>query len=191
MSIIIGTAVDFENESCPGCGWVGAIVVTDHRLQCDRCGRNRGQLSQAQIKFLTDTTRAFGAPTEPVIIARAWKKLPMNRSQLFPSKYFSASDLPKPLDAVIEGSSVEKLNNPNGNVDAKLVVRFTGQAKRLVINKTNYNAIADLHGDETEAWPGKPVQLYADMTNVGAKRVPCVRVRATSVSEQLNDKIGF
>ncbi len=191
MSIIIGTPLDIENESCPGCGWIGAIVVADHQLQCRRCERDRGRLSEAQIRFLIGTTRAFGAPTEPVIIARAWKKSPMHRNQLFPSKYWKADDLPKPLDVTIEGSSLEKLNNPNGNVDEKLVIRFAGQAKKLVCNMTNYDAIADLHGEETEGWPGKAVQLYADTTKVGSKRVPCVRVRATSVSEQLNDKIGF
>jgi hypothetical protein len=177
---------------CDQCGAVAATIEeTSHgyTLLCARCGASHGGPSASVIKFLEDTVRVFGTPHEPVIINRAMKDLQMNRNQLFPSKYFAAADLTKPLNVVIEGSSVEKLNDPNGGVDEKLVLRFTKQKKRLVVNKTNYNSIADLHGDETEDWGGKSIQLYADTTNVGAKRVACVRVRATSVAEQLNDAV--
>jgi hypothetical protein len=171
------------NHVCDQCGMVAATIEeTPHgyMLLCARCGAAHGEPPGTIIKFIEDTVRVFGTPREPVIINRAMKELQMNRNQLFPSKYFSAADLPKPLDVVIEESSVEKLNNPNGGIDEKLVIRFAEQKKRLVVNKTNYNSIAELHGDETEGWDDKPIQLYADVTNVGSRRVACVRVRAAS-----------
>jgi hypothetical protein len=56
----------------------------------------------------------------------------------------------------------------------KPVVHFRDQTKGLVLNATNFGAIANQHGDETDDWRGKAVTLYP--TRVG-KRVDAIRIR--------------
>ena len=42
----------------------------------------------------------------------------------------------------------------------KPVLYFRGKVKGFVLNATNYDAIADAYGDETDDWSGQPVELY-------------------------------
>jgi hypothetical protein len=86
---------------------------------------------------------------------------------------------------------MEELKTPDGETQNRLVLHFHNEEKRLVVNVTNYDMLADMFGDETENRIGKTVQLYADKTRFGNKIVPCVRVRATSAGEQLNDSVSF
>jgi hypothetical protein len=116
----------------------------------------------------------------------------MNRSELFPSKYVKAADLGgKPLVVTIKATTVEALNNPNGGGQQdKLLLSFVNQPKRLVCNVTNYNSIAELHGEETSNWPGKRIELFPTKASMGGKSFDAVRVRAP-VGETLNDEIRF
>jgi hypothetical protein len=113
----------------------------------------------------------------------------MKRDDLFPSRYFKAADLGgKPLDLVIKSAGIETLKNMQGTNEDKLVLGFVGQKKLLVTNRTNFDAIAELHGDETNGWINKRIQLYPDKAHVGGKSVDAVRVRATS-ADAFNDAI--
>jgi hypothetical protein len=103
----------------------------------------------------------------------------MKRTDLFPSKYLKAADLNgQPVTLVIKSAGVNALKDMKGNTEDKLVVTFVNQAKGLVCNLTNYDAIADLHGDETDQWPGKRIELFPSKASVGGRSVDCVRVRA-------------
>jgi hypothetical protein len=59
-------------------------------LQCATCNAHRGWLPQTVLNFLIETTRRFGAPTEPIIVrqqhkenaAMAFQQKP-NRGSLF------------------------------------------------------------------------------------------------------------
>jgi hypothetical protein len=116
----------------------------------------------------------------------------MNRETVFPSRYFKAANLPQPRNLTIVAAKMEELKTPDGGeTQNRLVLHFHDEAKRLVMNVTNYDMLADMFGDETESWVGKTVQLYADKTRFGNKIVPCVRVRATSAGKQLNDSVPF
>jgi hypothetical protein len=55
---------------------------------------------------------------------------------------------------------MEDLKDMSGKTTSKLVVTFKGRKKALVMNRTNYDAVADLHGEETNNWPGKFIELY-------------------------------
>jgi hypothetical protein len=97
----------------------------------------------------------------------------------------------KPLTVTIKSAAVEALNNPNGGGQQdKLLLSFVNQSKKLVCNVTNFNSIADLHGDETDNWPGKRIELYPTKASVGGKSFDAVRVRAPA-QDALNDKIPF
>jgi hypothetical protein len=165
-----------------------------YSLQCEECNSSRGILPEAAVDFLRSTVRLFGTPSAPIFISSAIAQKganKMNRNDLFPSKYFKAADLGgKPTTLVIKATSVEAMKNMNGGTDDKLVVTFVNQTKGLVVNRTNYDAIADLHGDETDNWAGQRVELYPSKASVGGRSVDCVRVRAP-VGDALNDAIGF
>ena len=105
----------------------------------------------------------------------------VTRSQAFPSKYFCGDDVVKPLVAEIQHCGIEQLKNREGITSDKLVVYFANQKKALVCNRTNWDAIVEITGeDDTDLWPGHRVCLFASMERVASKMVNCVRVRATS-----------
>ena len=64
----------------------------------------------------------------------------------------------------------------------KPVVYFQNKDKGLVLNKTNGLAIADLYGDDTDNWDGKPIVLYSTKVQFGSKMVDAIRVDAATKS---------
>jgi hypothetical protein len=151
-------------------------------LQCEECNSSRGPLPEAAADFLRSTVRVFGTPSAPIFINRAMaprSATKMRRNDLFPSKYLKAADLGgKPTTLVIKSVSVNALKSMQGDTEDKLLLTFVGQSKSFVVNRTNYDAIAELHGDETDQWPGKRIELYPAKANLGGRSVDCVRVRA-------------
>jgi hypothetical protein len=195
MSEIDGLRVclDRSDHCCANVAIVRADEAGAHELRCEECNSSRGPLPAMAVDFLRSTVRVFGTPSAPIFISSAitQKATNMNRNDLFPSKYFKASDLNgKPIDLVIKSAGLETLKNMQGGNESKLVLGFINQSKSLVINRTNYDAIADLYGDDTDAWNGKKIQLYPDKANVGGKSVAAVRVRATT-GDALNDSIDI
>jgi len=66
--VLLGLAVELPNLC--HCGSILAAIeagVGPHRagLRC-ACGRHRGWVSTAAHKFLTETVKRFGRPTEPI-----------------------------------------------------------------------------------------------------------------------------
>jgi hypothetical protein len=53
----------------------------------------------------------------------------------------------------------------------------TGKKKGLALNATNGKSIAALYGNDTDAWAGKRITLYATTTEMGGETVECIRVR--------------
>lgn len=120
---------------------------------------------------------------------------------LFPSLYIKAADL---LDAqkrtgrngvtlTISRVTVDDLKTDRGT-EKKPVVYFRemekrkaqgkGENKRLVLNKTNANAVAKLYGYETEKWQGKPITLYPATCQAFGQVVDCVRIREEAPPQQ-------
>ena len=115
----------------------------------------------------------------------------MKRDDVFPSKYLKASDLNgKPIAVEIMDSAVEQLKTLDGKTQDKLILNFKGYKKGLVLNRTNYDAIADIHGEETDDWEGKIIELYPTKTAMGGKTVACIRIRATA-RDATGDEIPF
>jgi hypothetical protein len=184
-----------SDHACDQCGAVAATIEESpsggYALLCARCGVSHGELPPATIDFLADTVRVFGAPREPVIVTSAMRATEMKRDDLFPSKYLKASDLGgKPIVVEIATTGVEDLKDISGKTNSKLVVTFKGRKKSLVMNRTNYDAVADLHGEETNNWPGKLVELYPTKTSMGGKTMDCIRIRGTS-AQDMDDAIPF
>jgi len=193
---ITGLPVRLDTKICCCANAIVARVENEdaYELRCAECGSRGERLPERAVGFLRSTVRVFGTPPAPIFLSGAiYRKVTaMNRDELFPSKYFKAADLGgKPLTVTIKSAAVEALNNPNGGGQQdKLLLSFVNQPKRLVCNVTNFNSIADLHGDETDNWPGKRIELYATKASMGGKSFDAVRVRAP-VGDALNDKINF
>jgi hypothetical protein len=93
------------------------------------------------------------------------------------SKYLTKEDVPTPIIAMIAGVKIETLQNPR---EDKPILYFAGGAlKGLVLNVTNRRVMIRAYGDETDAWAGKPVEIYInpDVTNSSGEIVGGVRLR--------------
>ena len=101
----------------------------------------------------------------------------MKYSDNFPSPWLAASDVDGAQDFKIESCKKEGVGHPP---EQKPVVRFVNEDKGLVLNKTNFKSIATLHGDETDDWYGKLVELFVSSVEYQGETRPCIRVRGPS-----------
>jgi hypothetical protein len=99
----------------------------------------------------------------------------MKTSEVFPSRFIKAADIEGKDDVVvtITNVTVEEVGD-----DQKPVARFKGAEKGLVLNRTNWDRIAYIAGnDDSDAWPGVRIGLYCELVSFGGKTGPAVRVR--------------
>lgn len=82
----------------------------------------------------------------------------------------------------IESVSSEEIDSDRGK-EKKLVARFTGKEKGLVLNRTNADSIAEIAGSEdTDEWAGVTIALFPDKTKFAGKTVDCMRIRAVQAN---------
>jgi len=99
----------------------------------------------------------------------------MNLDDLFPSRYFKASDFEDgPRTFVM--SHVEKQEMAQSK-KKKPVVFFNEEDKGLVLNVTNGTTIGMAYGKGIAGWEGKPITLFKTTAPFGGKIVPCILVR--------------
>ena len=102
----------------------------------------------------------------------------MDIHKLFPSQWLSAADLSgKKFELTIESVSMVNVHNPQTNQDEqKPAVKFQKAQKRLILNKTNAFAIAEITGKfDTDGWSGHTVVLAVGMTR---SRKPTIIIEA-------------
>ena len=61
----------------------------------------------------------------------------------------------------------------------KPILSFDETDKTMVFNKTNLESVAYAYGKEMDDWIGKSITLYPTITDMGGKKVECIRVRAS------------
>lgn len=82
------------------------------------------------------------------------------RDDLFPSKYLKAADLKgRPLVVEIAEAPTEVFKAGDRD-DRKTVLHFHGRVKPLPLNMTNWDAVADIAGDDTDRWPGTRIEVF-------------------------------
>jgi hypothetical protein len=107
----------------------------------------------------------------------------MKMNDLFPSNFLKKEDLAAGPKAVPIGHVAQEEIQGDGGKELKPVLHFAHTLKPLILNMINYQSIAALYGDETDGWPGKVIEAYADPNIMfGPKRVGGVRVRAPQVT---------
>jgi len=120
--------------------------------------------------------------------ARNQEESEMSIQEMYPSKssHLKAADLNgKQVKAVIEGNEIAEFNEGN-----KLVLKFKGKEKGLVLNKTNASILASYFGDDENTWNGKEIVIYPDKTTFGSDIVDCLRVRVEA-DNSFDDDPGF
>lgn len=93
--------------------------------------------------------------------------------------YLKAADLPEGARVVVrvESVTVAEVGNEGEPKETKLVLRFVGKAKTLVLNVTNANMMAEISGSrDYDTWLGHSAILYRTMTDFAGKRVPALRL---------------
>lgn len=129
----------------------------------------------------------------------------MKSTDAFPSKYLKAADLQgRQVPVKITHVDTETLNG-----EKKFILHFAGKAKGMVLNKTNWNNIAKLYGDESDDWTGQEIILFEAMVDFQGDTVPSIRVKGPSAkagarpssadmgrdpapkSDDMNDSIPF
>src|SRR5262245_12210589 len=107
------------------------------------------------------------------------------RDDLFPSKYLKAADLKgRPLVVEIQEAPTETFKTAGGGEDRKTVLHFRGgRVKSLPLNMTNWDAVADIAGDDTDGWPGTKIEVFPTTTEMKGKIVDCIRIRPPAQRE--------
>ena len=96
----------------------------------------------------------------------------MRINDLYPSKYLRAGDLDGDTPVTMKSLILEEING-----EKKPVLYFEEPLKPMVLNKTNGKTIANLHGSETDNWPGKRIILYPTEVDFRGETVDAIRVR--------------
>lgn len=100
----------------------------------------------------------------------------MKASNAFPSPFLKADDLQgKNVTVTIEGIEMQEIGQ-GAQKSTKPVISFVGKDKGLVCNKTNWNTIIKLHGDETDHWRGKRIILSPREVEYQGEMVLSIRV---------------
>jgi hypothetical protein len=101
----------------------------------------------------------------------------MKVSETFASAYLNADSLIHG-DRNLQMGDVAREQMPGGR--KPYVLGFLNSEQRLVINKAIADAIAALHGDDSDGWRGKWITVFRDETvRFEGKSAPGVRVRPT------------
>ena len=86
----------------------------------------------------------------------------MKRNEAFPSQYLGQKDIERPLTAIIEAVRFEEVQGDHGAEDKPVLFFKNDEPKKMILNNTNWGAIEDAYGDESDNWNGKSIELYVD-----------------------------
>jgi hypothetical protein len=104
----------------------------------------------------------------------------MKRNEAFPGKYLKQEDVDPPVLAIIDKAIRDEVSDGESK-ETKTILFFSNEIKPMILNGENWDTIAALYGDESDAWTGKQIEVYrkADV-RFGNKITGGVRVRATN-----------
>src|ERR1700674_2927754 len=103
----------------------------------------------------------------------------MKTKDVFPGKYMKVEDL-NDNDAVVTIERVVQEDIGQGeDRKTKVIIYVDEFEKGFVCNKTNWNTIAKLYGDESDEWKGKRITLWPNHdVQFGGDIVSAIRVRS-------------
>jgi hypothetical protein len=101
----------------------------------------------------------------------------MREDEAFPSTFLRTADVKdRPRNAVISHVALETVGQ---GADAKTKpVLFLEDDRPLVLNRTNWETLADAFGPDSDDWEGCEIRLYAAKTRYAGKPIDGIRVEA-------------
>ena len=107
----------------------------------------------------------------------------LSQLQAYTSPWLKAADLQgRPVTVTIDSVDVEDIRQMDGRTEARIVLRFQGKSKRLICNKTQALAIADLaRTEEFGRWVGLTLILQPAKTRAGQYTINVLRGNALTV----------
>lgn len=95
-------------------------------------------------------------------------------NEFFPSKYLKADDFEDDSPVVVIARiTVEEVGKDR---DRRPILFFEGEAKGIVLNKTNASNISKAYGSDTDNWIGKKVQIGTEMVSFNGETKPAIRL---------------
>ncbi len=114
----------------------------------------------------------------------------MKTSDAFPSRYLQTATVKgKPIVATISHVEIETVGQ-GADQKRKPVLYLDGQ-KPMVLNRTNFETLADSFGDSDD-WAGHKIKVYCARTQYAGKAMDGLRVEAIVVPKaaaEFNDEI--
>lgn len=103
----------------------------------------------------------------------------MKKKDVFPSDYLKSVDVSGAGETyTVQSVVLEVFKDPKTQEEeTKPVVKFKEIKKGLILNVTNWDRIAKLHGDDSDSWVGKPVTLHLESVTAFGKTDDAIRVR--------------
>jgi hypothetical protein len=97
---------------------------------------------------------------------------------LYSGAYLKADDLAgQTYSATISGVERVEIPETDGSIRPKAAIALHGWPTKLLLNKTNFEALAAAYGRQSAGWIGKPLEVFPDSTLFGGRTVACIRVR--------------
>jgi hypothetical protein len=95
----------------------------------------------------------------------------------FPSKYLRAQDVLSTQNVTIKGTGEDKIRDvKTGELELKPLVTFQETPKSLILNKTNFQSIAELTGTENmREWVGKVIGITVQKVHTPEGSKPAIR----------------
>lgn len=106
------------------------------------------------------------------------QKVKLHDELMFPNQFLSAVEF-KGRDVTLTIKSISKsdLQLKGGGKQRKPVITFEETDKKLVLNVTNSDSIAQLYGFQAADWVGKRITLFPTTATFGRDTVDAIRVR--------------
>ena len=99
----------------------------------------------------------------------------MKLDQAFPSRYLRPADLGGRRPVV----TVDRVVAERVGGQARRAVRFVGKSKLLLLNRTNWGALAGITGEaDDDRWAGARVRLVVTSVAFQGREVPAIRIEA-------------
>ncbi len=97
----------------------------------------------------------------------------MRKTDIFPSKYLSAADLPDDgMVVTIKDVTIERMQDGA----EKPIALFVEDIKDMIINVTKWNTLEKLYGDESDDWAGKKISIKPGEVKFKGEMVACIDI---------------
>ena len=102
----------------------------------------------------------------------------MKISDIYGSKFIGVDEVKKaPLIAKITEVAAEEIKGKEGDVRQRIVLTLEDCPKRLILNATNAEALAEACGDDTDGWVDSWIEVGTHKVLFGGRKVDGLRVK--------------